>query len=728
MLTPQQRVSCRRHRHDTNCIRATTVTSTKLVRKLSSAVQQHRAGNVPAALQLYAEVLQTDPHNADAWHLSGLAAHQSGNSDQAESLIRHALQLAPAHCEFKANLASVFLNAKRWEEAQALCQEILAVNPSHAAALNHLGTALRGQRKLRAALAAFEKAVQLQPDAETLCNLGVALLDLADLDQALHVLLQARELAPNQSQLLLNLGSVYRQLKQPEAAMQMLLRAESLAPSSCEVQINKAKLQMEIGQIQEAIGSCQKAICIDSARPSAVSALGMALQQLGHWEQALEAHRLAADLDRENHSYHSSYLYAVTLCPLLSPQEVTARHATWGRNLESRITPLPDPRFANGDQKTSISEAEFQRRLRIGYVSPDFRSHATMRFLMPLLQAHDAAQVELFFYSETVKTDQVTQQVQQLATGWRPTRELSDIEMAQRIQQDRIDILVDLAGHTVDNRLPVFAFQPAPIQVSFLGYPTTTGLSRIQYFLVDAVRLPTDQRDQLVETPVLMPHGACCYVAKETLEITDPPCLQTGHVTLGSTHRPEKISPQTWQLWTAVMNAVPAARLLLFRDAFAVPATRTQLLQAASAAGIDSQRIDFGWELPTEYLSLYSQIDILLDVFPWGSGTIAYDAMWMGVPIPTLPGDRIGCRATASLLHHCGFPELIADNADDYVRLVSTLASQPQRLQQLRHSIRPAMQATVSHPSQFARDVEAAFRTMWHQYLATAKSGQETSV
>lgn len=719
------------------------MTSTTLVRKLTTAVRHHRAGDVPAALRMYAEVLEADPHNADAWHLSGLAAHQSGNNSQAESLIRHALQLTPANCEFKANLASVFLNAERWLEAETLCREVLAASPSHAAALNHLGTALRRQKKLRPALAAFEKAVQLQSNADSLCNLGVALMDLADLDRALHVLLQARELNPAQPQLVLNLGSLYRQLKQPETAMQMLLQAETLMPSCCEVQINKARLQMETGQLVAALGSCQKAICIDSARPSAVSTLGLVLQQLGRWDEALEAHRLAADLAPHNHSFQSSYLYAVTLSPQLSPPEVTERHAAWGRNLESRVTPLPNIRHfvdvagaaecqAGAAEGHGLSDASSHtardRRLRIGYVSPDFRAHATMRFLMPLLQAHDAAEVELFFYSETVLTDHVTDKVRELAAGWRSTRELSDSEMARRIQQDRIDILVDLAGHTVDNRLSVFALQPAPIQVSFLGYPTTTGLSRIQYYLVDAIRLPPAHRDQLVEIPVLLPHGACCYEAPQSPDEADPPCLTNGYVTLGSTHRPEKISPQTWQLWAAVMNAIPDARLLLFRDSFDVPSVRDQLLESAESAGMDRHRIKFGWELPDPYLEVYSQIDILLDVFPWGSGTIAYDAMWMGVPIPTLPGDRIGCRATASLMHHCGFPELIADDADQYVRTVAKLAAEPQRLQQLRHSIRPAMKATVSNAPQFAKDVEAAFRTMWHQYLATAEAQQEQPV
>ena len=690
--------------------------TTDVIRKLQTAVARHQSGEIASAKELYAEVLREDPANADAWHLTGLADLSTGDPVQAEQSIRRAIQLKPDEPEFRSNLAAVLVNQQRSTEAEDLCRDILRTDARHTKALSHLGTALRQQKRLQESYASFQQAAEQQRDAAVLCNLGGILIDLGRLDEAHTLLTEARDQAPHLPEVHINLGVIQREQGDISGALASLAAADRLMPSSYEVCVNRGNLFLENGQPLDAVEQFQAAIAVNSSLPSAVSGLGRALQNVSCWEESLEAHRLAAELNPSDQKYQSSYLYAASLSPLLSPKAVYRRHADWGQQTEASVVPIV----------SHVNDLSEDRPLRIGYVSPDLRSHATMRFLYPLLTAHDRNAFELYFYSETGCEDTVTEKVKELSSGWCATRGLSDDAVSQQIQNDRIDILVDLAGHTSENRLPVFARKPAPVQVSFLGYPATTGLSRIDWFLTDAVREPDHSAEHFSEQPVLLPHGACCYQASNAPAISEPPFRRNGCVTLGSTHRLEKISPQAIQLWAMVMAAVPNARLRLFRDSFRSADLRTQLQQTLMESGINTARVDFGWELPEQHLNVYADIDILLDVLPWGSGTVAYDCMWMGVPIPSIPGDRGGCRATASLLHFCGFPDLIAANEDDYVKIVSGLAADPDRLAALRTDIRPAMQKTVCNSDQFARDVEAAYRQMWTTYVESSrKAGKD---
>jgi len=681
--------------------------------KLSDAIACHQAGDLPTALRAYSEILASDPGNADAWHLSGLASNALGDFANGEQLIRRAIELKPTENVYQSNLAAVLLKQKRHEEAETLCRRVLRRDGRHASATNLLGSVLRRQGRFHESLDAYLNAVSIDASARSLCNLSTALIDVGRIQEAHSALMQARNLAPDKPQVHLNLGTVYRMLRRFPEAAESLQQAEYLDPNCAELHVNKGNLFQETGQVVEAIASFQKAIAIDSSLPSAVSGLGRSLQQIGLWKEALEANLLAKDLDPTSPQFYSSYLYSTTLSPLLSIEQVVQEHIAWGRQTEAD-TPVCE---------LSVDATE-NRILRIGYVSPDIRHHATMRFLMPLLEAHDRSVFRIYCYSETSMEDSVTESVKQIVDGWCSTRGLTDDQLASQIQQDKIDILVDLAGHTADNRLPVFARKPAPVQASFLGYPTTTGLNRIDYFLTDAVREPPPAKQFFSETPVFMPHGAACYRASDSPDIVPPPCLQNGYITFGATHRVEKLSPRTLQVWELVMAMLPTSRLLIFRDVLKSESLRDSLRQQLTDVGINTKRVTFEWEMPTPYLQVYSKFDIMLDVFPWGSGTIAYDAMIMGVPIPTIAGDRGGCRTTASLMHHCGFPELATDSVDGYLAIVRQLARNPARLVELRNSIRPAMESTVCNGSQFAHDIEDAYRHMWRAYLGTELSTQ----
>ena len=686
--------------------------SSDVVEKLQTAVQYHQDGDVSAAAQLYSEVLTEDPSNADAWHLSGLAAYATGHVDDALTLIRQAVHLNPSAPEFKSNLAAVLVNRGDSEEAETLCREILNDTPRHVEALTHLGTALRQQKRLGESHATFQTAVDVQASATTLTNLGTIAADLGRFDEAHDYLIAARDLAPQLPQIHINLAPIQRERGDSEAALESLATAERLLPQSAEVHTNRGNLLLHLGQPVEAVASFQAAIAVDSSSPFAVSGLGRALEKVGFWEESLEAHKLARDLEPQNHELNSSYLYVSCLSPLLTPQQIYQRHAEWGRQIEAET-----PVCSLTNQLTT------DRKLRIGYVSPDIRDHATMKFLLPMLTEHDRSGFELFFYSQTAKEDDTTETVRALSDGWCATRSLSDVQLADQIQHDQIDILVDLAGHTVENRLPVFARKPAPVQVSFLGYPATTGISRIDYYLSDAVQNPPEFHSLFTESVVSLPHGVCCYRSSDDCPVSAAPHVAKNHITLGSTHRLEKLSSQTLAIWARVMKALPDAHLLVFRDVLKSEELREQTLHQFVQVGIDPSRIDFGWDLPRPHLNIYDDIDILLDVFPWGSGTTAYDAMWMGVPVPSIAGDRCSSRGAASLLEFSGHSELVATTPEDYLQIVKDLAADSERLQAIRASLRTKMETTVGDSTRFARDVESAYREMWSQLVSKSRDG-----
>ena len=680
--------------------------------RLRAAIDLHQRGDLDAAAGVYAEILQGNPQLADAWHLSGLVAYQRGDLDDAEQLIRHALKLTPRQSDYLSNLAAVLLKADRVEEAEEAARSAIDLGPVANKSRKHLATALSRQGQLGDGISILEQVIGEDPlDADAHCNLGAMLHESKRFDDAVAILDTAIALNTQSFQARLNLGGALRGCRQLERSLAELEIAVQLGPQIPQCYVNRGNTRLDLLDAKGALDDFQQAIQLEPNSALALHGLGRTLQQFGQWELALDALDQACRLDGPLSRFESNRLYGASLAPHLSRTQMFDLHADWGHRIEEHTTVLPPVTYNH-------------ERMRIGYVSPDFRNHATMRFVAPLLEGHNRSRAELYCYSEG-HFDAVSERIQQVCTGWRATTQLNDEELSDQIRSDEIDVLVDLAGHTAHNRLPVFAAKPATVQVSFLGYPNTTGLSRIDYFLTDAVREPRDAQSFYTEELIYLPHGACCFEASSAPDITELPSLAVGHVTFGSTHRPEKISPECMQLWAQVLERVPDSRLVMIRDSFTSQQTRDVLNQQLLTAGIDGAQVEFRWQLPKEFLEIYSDIDILLDVFPWGSGTTAYECMWMGVPIPTISGDRGSCRATASMMHVLEVDELIASTPDEYVRLTAELAGDRPRLQELRRSLRPMMQRSVCDARAFAGDVEQAFTDMLER--AARENTQRTS-
>jgi predicted O-linked N-acetylglucosamine transferase (SPINDLY family) len=345
----------------------------------------------------------------------------------------------------------------------------------------------------------------------------------------------------------------------------------------------------------------------------------------------------------------------------------------------------------------------------------------------PLLKNHDRQTVEVFCYADIMQPDAVTAHLQGLADHWQMTTGLSEDQLAERIRMDGIDILVDLAGHTAKNRLRVFARKPAPVQVTWLGYSNTTGLEAIDYRLVDAVTDPVGKADAWAsETLVRLEGGFLCYGGlRDGLEPVAPPCLKTGTVTFGSFKQPgPKVSPATLDAWAKLLTRLPQARLLVKGRSFADAPTRTSFLARLSERSVTADRVELVAGLPdaTAHQAVYHRVDIALDPFPNNGTTTTCEGLWMGVPVVTLRGDRHAGRVGASLLSQIGLTDLIANSVEEYVEIALALAGNPERLDDMRRSLRPLMEASLlCDGGAFARKIEAAFRKMWQQWCEAAE-------
>ena len=395
-----------------------------------------------------------------------------------------------------------------------------------------------------------------------------------------------------------------------------------------------------------------------------------------------------------------------------------AEHRCWGQ-MHGQAARLP---LSPGKDRNP------ERRLRIGYVSPDLRQHAVMRFFEPVLVHHDPRQVEVFCYAEVSNPDTATARVQALAHHWRWIAGKSATRVAEGIAADGIDILVDLAGHTNNNRLDVFARKPAPVQATWLGYPNTTGLTTIDYRLTDDVMDPPGQPVLDTEGLFRLPGGMCCFAPPEHAPALTPlPALRTGHLTFGSLHKLNKLNRHVFDLWSSVLQAAPTARLLMFRNTL-VGQTKELVRRQFTERGIASDRLDLrqGSAAPG-YLRVYDEIDVTLDVFPYAGGTTTGESLWMGAPVLSLAGPRPAGRGSATLLASVGLNDWVAQDAEEYVALAQRWANNLDRLAELRAGLRERMRATLCDGRRFTRVLEDAYRTMWRRWCSQQGMQQRQS-
>jgi protein O-GlcNAc transferase len=678
------------------------------------AFQHHQAGRLAEAENVYRQVLSVAPNHADALHLRGVIALQSGRLDPAVELIRQAIALRPTFADAYANLGKALTQQGKIEEAIEAYRGAIEANPAFALAYCTLGILLRRQGKPAQAVQAYLKSIELSPQVpETHSNLANALGDQKKFHEAIAEYAKAIQLKPNYAEAHSNLGNAFREIGKLQEATAAHARAIQLKPDYGEAHYNIAIVQKDLGKLDEAEASLLRAIQIAPEHPEPHNNLGSVRKDQRRMEEALACYRQAMKLNPGDPLLHSNFLYAMHFHPGYDRTAIYDEHRKWNQlhavPLEKFIEPhrnVPDP----------------DRRLRIGYVSPDFSSHPVGRFLLPLIANHDRERFEVFCYADVRAPDSHTVRLQSHAGGWRNILGMSHAEVARLVREDGIDILIDLTLHMSNNRLPLFARKPAPVQVTYLAYCSTTGLDTMDYRLTDGFLDPVEWVDGCYsEKSARLPRTYWCYEPHmDCPEAAPLPALSNGAITFGCLNNFCKVSPAALEAWGTLLARVPRSRLLLHAQE---GSHRQHALNLLHRHGVEPSRIEFVASRPmAEYFGLYGRIDIALDPFPYAGGTTTCDALWMGVPVITLAGATAVGRSGVSLLSNAGLPDLITQSPQDYVSKATELAGDLPALATMRAGLRERIRRSpLMDAVRFAADVEAAYRRMWRVWIERSR-------
>jgi predicted O-linked N-acetylglucosamine transferase (SPINDLY family) len=713
---------------------------------ITRALELHRAGRAAEAETIYRRILEERPDQPDALHFLGVLAAQAGDLERAIALLHRAVSVNPAVAEFHGNLGLAYCAVGQWDAALASFRRAIAVRPGFAQAHSHLGdtldqlgrvdeaidayrralecapdyveahnglgNALRQRGRLADAAAAYERAVALRPGfVEALNNLGNARKELGRPTEAVAAYERALRLMPEAAEIHSNLGVACSETGDRERAIEAYRRAIALKPELAAAHANLGAALGASGQLDEAEMALCRAIELEPRSAAAHGSLGSVHQEQGRLDDALASYRRAVALGPDDPAAASNLLYLLQHHADYDARAILAEHRQWARRFAGPLASQIRPH---------ANDPAPDRKLRIGYLSPDFRDHPLGRLILPLFAAHDPHQTEIIAYSDVRAPDAITARLQALATRWSSTAGMSDQALADRVRTDGVDILVDLSVHMAGSRLLVFARKPAPVQVSMFGMPATTGLETIDYRLTDPYldppALATD--GDYAERSIRLPHCYWCYEPPAEAPLVGAlPALHTGFVTFGCLNRLAKVTPEALLLWRTVLRSVPRARLVLQAEA---GSHRERVLSMLEQGGVARDRIEFVARASRlEYFQRFHSLDISLDPFPYNGHTSTLDSLWMGVPVVSLAGRTAVARGGVSILSNASLPELIARTPDRYVEIARELSGDLQRLAVLRATLRERMRASpLVDCTQFAADLEATFRTMWKLWCA----------
>ena len=714
----------------------------------TAAIQHHRAGRLGDAEALYRQILAGQPNHAEALHHLGVIALQSGQPETALEWIRQALTIAPANPAAHSNFAEACRTMGRLDEAIAAYRQVLVLSPQSPEVENNLGNALKDIGQSEEAVTAYRRALALKPDLpETYNNLAILLAGQGLFDEAITTYERALQLKPDFAAAHNNLGTALAAQGRHGDAIAAFQHALESQPTYPEAHHNVGLSLQEQGRVRDAIAAFRRALQLrpyypdawnnlgnalrresqlDEAEtayrhalqlrpenPPAWNNLGNALKDQGRVDEAIAAYRRACDLMTDYREAHSNLVYTLQFHPDYDDKRIAQEHQRWNRQFALPSKPLP----------AHVNDRDPERRLRLGYVSPDFRFQAEAHFVVPLLEAHDHQKFEIHCYASVASPDHVTDRLRRSADVWHDVHRLSDLDLAQQIRDNGIDILIDLTMHMARNRLLVFARRPAPVQVTWLAYPGSTGLDTMDYRLTDNyLDPPTAGTPCYSEQSVRLPDSWCCYhPLSDGPTVGSLPAADAAGITFGCLNNFCKINDQTVDLFAGALRAADGSRLLLMAPE---GRTRARLLHQFSQHDVPPSRIEFVGRISRlDYLKLYHRIDIALDPLPYNGITTTCDALWMGVPVISLAGKTAAGRAGVSILSTLGLPELATRSPGEYAQAAKQLAHDRPALAALRAALRPRMETSpLMEAPRFARNLEAACRTMWQRWCADNSS------
>ncbi len=655
-------------------------------------------------------VLALDPRSAGGWFHQADALGRRKLWAESRQALERAISLQPQFPEAYNNLGLALKALKLESAATQAFHAALAQDPAFAEPCNNLGQMELDAGNHEQALAWLNRSLQINPqDPQSLFCMGNFLNAVGRFDEAASYLRRAVELRPNFPEALNNLGNILLTLRRHDEGLQAFQRAIQSRPDYHEAYANLGNLQREAKFPDLAEQSMLEAIRLKPDFAAAHSNLGNAFFDQGKIDLAIASYRKGLALGQDERDFVPNYLFALNYSPLLSDAEIAAEHRRVCREKFGELAetiPFTNPRDPN-------------KRLRIGYVSPDFWMHPVARFMLPILQHHDRAHFEIVAYSSRYLKDGFTEECARHVDLWRECHHLTDAALAQQIRSDGIDILVDLTMHSRDCRPGLFARKPAPLQVSYLAYVGTTGQATMDYRLTDIYLDPPDGPESpFPEKPLRL--SRCWWtfqppVRTSFAEVQPPPCLAAGVITFGSLNNFVKVNEGTRVLWAKLVASVPGARLILhIKESRA----REGLLEFLASHGLPRERVTLiGYQDGPSYMATYGRIDIALDPSPFAGGTTTFDALWMGVPVITWAGERTASRGGRSILATLGRPEWVADSAEHYTAIAQQLAAAPAHLAKIREGLRDEIRnSPLMDNVGFTRDMEKHYRTIWQHW------------
>jgi len=711
---------------------------------LPVAAEAYRASRHNDAQALCQRILENLPGHFGALFLLGMSQAGCGRPDHAEQSFRRATEADPRSPEAHANLGVMLFDLKRFVEARKSFERAVALKPNYPIALNNLGNALMRLGLVAQALDRYSAAIAFQPDhAHAYVNRGMALLRLArgeeadpDFDRALKIqpgyleavagkglvqssrrhfdkalatfqtVLAARPAFPEALVYRAQMHLHFRQFAKAAADFDAAL---AINPDSAPAWIGKAKVSLQRGDLGGTIAACEQALQRDPYAESATVLLGIGLAQQGHTNEAIAHFDRVLAFNPEYEDAICKKIFALDFAPGAGFEaQQTVRRQWWD---------LVGKKFPR--RQLAGIDRDPDRRLVVGYVSADFRDHSAAQTFKPVLRHHDRTRFEIICYSGAAVVDAVTDEFRQLADRWRETAQLSDNELANQIQADKVDILVDLSGHTDGNRLGVFARKPAPVEVTAWGMVTGTGVRTIDYMFADPVTVPQAVRPLFAEKI----HDLPCLITLDPPQGLQPsalPMIAKGHVTFGVFNRTGKISDHVLGVWKNLLDAIPSSRMIIKDAALDDALLCSKLAARFVRAGIAPDRVTYlGATTRPEHLMAFADVDIALDPFPQNGGVSTWEALHMGVPVVTKLGAGASSRAGAAIVTSIGLGAWVAESDEDYIAIARRFASKPDELAALRAELPVRIAASHSgNVERYTRCVEDGYRQFWRAYCA----------
>jgi predicted O-linked N-acetylglucosamine transferase (SPINDLY family) len=651
-------------------------------RNLQQAVSLQNQGAFDHADKKFSQLVKKNPDYFDALHLYGLFKYQRGSLDEAHRLVSRATRLNPRSANGFNSLGVIQARLGRHSDALASFDAALNVEPNNVRALGNRCNSLNELGHYNEAIASSERALAFDRNyVEVYIPRGAALIRCGRYADALQSYQQAIRLNPNLAIAWVGLGNVSFYRDAHNEALTNYDKALALQPDLAEAWNGRGRALFHINRPAEAIAAFDKALSIQDNISDAISNRIFALDFLE--SAGFAEHQEARDY--------------------------------WWRKVGSAIAKTSRIRHTN--------TRESDRRIRIGYVSADFRHHATGLVFRPVLLNHDKSQFEIVCYSSGHIQDEVTRDFQLAADLWRDVAQSSDDELCGQIVTDQIDVLVDLSGHSAGNRLGVFARKPAPIQITAWGHVTGTGLPTIDYLFADPVLCPETIRPMLAETVFDLPCFLTIDPLPEQVAPSLPPVLSKGYVTFGVFNRASKISDDSVAVWARILDALPGSRMTMKHYAFDEPAMRELQLERFARHGIAADRLAFLGKTPRpDHLAAFRDIDISFDPFPMNGGVSTWESLQMGVPVVAKLGNTMASRSAGAILASVGLGDWVADTAEGYFDIAVKFAAMPEQLKILRSTMPQRLfESAAGNSIQYTRAVEAAYRTMWTDYCGKAR-------